>query len=107
MRPTKSMGFTGKQIEDSRKRWAGTLSYPISTDKFFWDKKERDFCQEASSLGIAVGFFHHGVILMSQWTGKSINFPFFKRIMDDSGEDVGGWVYKNPETGLTCTIFND
>lgn len=83
------------------------MNKPINTDMFFYDKEERDFCQEASTLQIPCGIFPNGLILVSQWTGQPMMFTFKERIMSDSGEEVGGWVYVNNPAKLTCTIWND
>jgi hypothetical protein len=78
----------------------------ISTKKFTWDKEEKDFSQEASSLGFPPGRVYKILVLESAKTKKQLYFALQNTIHDNEGE-VGGWKYWNRETGLTCTIWND
>lgn len=78
----------------------------LSTKKFTWDKKTKNFSQEASALGISPGKVIKILALESQWTNKQMFFALHSTIQDNEGE-VGGWKYWNKGTGITCTIWND
>lgn len=74
--------------------------------QFFYNKENKTFSQEASSLEIEIGNVYKVIIVHNEKTGGRRMYHLVKELCE--GEEVGGWQYvclAQPE--LKLTIWND
>ena len=85
----------------------------FSTDVFHYDKEDKIFIQESSSLDLSPEYwnsmmrvpFEQTVELQNPKTGNSMKFEWYHSDMDCENE-VHGWNYKSKE-GINLLIIND
>jgi len=77
----------------------------MSTDMFHYDKKERLFTQEASTLQVKPGQLVKTFILVNPKTEKKCYFRYNRALV--SHDEIQGWEYKNKELGIHLVIWND
>jgi hypothetical protein len=94
------------------------IGQKVSTRMFHFHKEDREFSQEASSLGSIniMGPLYddacdQGFVLVSQNTGKEIPFYWTDTERDAEG-DIQCWNFKSAAKDpklqdLTVTVFND
>jgi len=80
----------------------------LSTKQFYWYKEDSSFSQEASFLGIPAGSAIDKINLINPNTGNTIAFYRTVTLKNDSGEEIGGWLYSCKEfPKMRLTIWND
>lgn len=91
-------------------------SFVIQNFPIQYNKEEKEFTAFASELGLPAQYWNSQVksprerkiTLTNGTTDSSKDFEFsHTEAMDGDKDEVGAWVYKNNESGIEFTIFND